>query len=132
MPIYQYLCEVDGVHDLFLKGFNKPETHECPTCHCEVSNTVTSPARIEIKRDWNDTASDMQRDPYTQAKAQLTNIDRQDQLRHDKPAMKITEEAIQVAAKQIDNANKGFNRPESIVKQQIKAKKKKVKEAQLS
>ncbi|MCH7756856.1 hypothetical protein IIC45_02105 [Patescibacteria group bacterium] len=54
---------------------------------------------------WNERASDQQHDPYTQAKAQLTNQHRSALERVerdcDRPPDPVTEEAIQVGAKEI-------------------------------
>lgn len=54
---------------------------------------------------WNERASDQQRDPYTQAKAQLTNQHRStlDRVERycDRPPDPVTEEAIQVGAREI-------------------------------
>ena len=66
----------------------------------------------------------MQRDPYTQAKAQLTNINRENQEHLGARNQKVTEVQIQAAAKQIDEQSKGINKPESAVKQTVKKQKK--------
>jgi hypothetical protein len=105
-----------------------PPTHKCPTCGDEVVNIIASPAVVNIERDWNEKANSYRINPYTQAKAQLTNMDRENQNYHGAKPMKITEAMIQATAKQIDESNRGVNRPESPViqtqKKQIEAKKK--------
>ena len=53
-----------------------------------------------MRRTWNEKANEYQRDPYTQAKAQLeNNYNRNRDMGLDTP--KPTEEGVQVAARQI-------------------------------
>ena len=53
-----------------------------------------------MRRTWNEKANEYQRDPYTQAKAQLENVYNENRDRGLDTA-KPTEQAIQVAAAQI-------------------------------
>ena len=100
MPIRCYACRSHGEHDVFIRGFDVPPTHECPTCGVQASHVISAPAVVNVKRDWNEQANLCRRDPYTQAKAQLVNFDREEQGRGN-PPMKITEAAIQTGAKAI-------------------------------
>ena len=62
---------------------------------------VSAPAIVNVQRDWNEKANEYQRNPYTQAKAQITNAYREEAERTGKSPRKVTEEAVQVAAKSI-------------------------------
>ncbi len=108
MPIYVYECPTDGKQDVFSRTFNVPGERPCPVCGRSASICVTSPSRHDIKRDWNEKANEYRRDPYTQAKAQLTNQHRSALERVgrdcDRPPDPVTEEAIQVGAKEIHKA----------------------------
>ena len=83
-----------------MRGFDVPPVHGCPTCGTQVPNVISAPSIVNVKRDWNEQANICRVNPYTQAKAQLVNFDREEQARG-KPPMKITEKAIQVGAKAI-------------------------------
>lgn len=106
MPIYEFRCPADGVHDIFVRKLQASKTHKCPTCKREVPNMISAPSFINIVRDWNEQANDYRRNPYVQAKAQLHNLDREQQEHTDASPMKITEEAIQATAENIDRSNK--------------------------
>ncbi len=101
MPIYTYECPTDGVVDVLFRVYNPPPFEVCPICQDLMPKVITLPGRVEVKQDWNEKANEYQRDPYTQAKAQLHNLDREEQLRYDKPPIKVTEEMLQVGAKAI-------------------------------
>lgn len=105
MPIYIYECPTDGKQDVFSRTFNVPDERPCPVCGRSASVCVTSPSRHDIKRDWDEKANEYRRDPYTQSKAQLTNQHRSALERVerdcDRPSNPVTEEAIQIGAKEI-------------------------------
>lgn len=119
MPLYSYLCSIHGEHDKLVRSYKVPKTSECPDCGEITKNVITSPIIVDVKLDWNDKAHDYRRDPYTQAKAQLRNMDREDQEHKGARPQKWREAQIQEAAKQIDRKNKGI-KPKSIVSQTIK------------
>ncbi len=100
MPIYTYDCPEDGTTDVFFRAVGPPFEMDCPECKGQMQNCVTAPAQVNIDRDWNEKANDYRRDPYTQAKAQLTNINRR-AAEGGESQTPITEEAIQVGAKAI-------------------------------
>ena len=100
MPIYTYECPTDGVTDVLSRTYDITDTYWCPTCGGPMDRCVTLPGRVEVKQDWNEKANDYRRDPYTQAKAQLENINRR-AAEGGEPQTPITEEAIQVGAKAI-------------------------------
>lgn len=105
MSIQVYECRDDGQQDVFLRSLDVPPERPCPLCGQPAVHVISAPALVDVKRDWNDQASDMQRNPYEQAKAQLNNManeSREQQERQDVPPTRITEEAVQTAAKQID------------------------------
>ena len=128
MPLYSFKCEDHGEHDVLSRKYEVPETGECPKCGKETMNVLTTPAIVDVKLDWNDKASDMRRDPYTQAKAQLKALDREDQMMQDARPKKWREEQIQEAAKQIDQQNRGINKPLPVATRSKIAKDQKVKE----
>jgi hypothetical protein len=105
MPIYVYECPTDGKQDVFSRTFNVPRERPCPVCGRSASVCVTAPSRHDIKRDWDEKANEYRRDPYTQSKAQLTNQYRSEMERVerdcDRPPNPVTEEAIQVGAREI-------------------------------
>ena len=105
MPIRSYACPDHGEHDVFMRGLGVPPTHGCPACGTQVPHVIGAPAVVNIKRDWNEQANICRVNPYTQAKAQLVNFDREEQGRG-KPPMKITEAAIQTGAKAIHEQRK--------------------------
>lgn len=128
MPLYSFICENHGEHDILAQKYEIPKTSECPKCGKETMNVLTTPSIIAVKLDWNDKASEMQSDPYTQAKAQMDALDREDQLTQDAPPKKWREEQYQEAAKQIDNSNKGIGKPVPVATKSMMAKAKKVRE----
>ena len=82
----------------------------CQTCGRTSRICITTPSRHDIKHTWNDKANEYRRDPYTQAKAQLENFHK-GELEHldrdcDRPENPVTEEAIQIGAREIDKQNK--------------------------
>ncbi len=117
MPIYTYDCPADGAQDVFLRAVGPPFALECPTCKGPMANVLAAPAVINVERDWNDKANDYQtHGPYHQAKSQLENIKRT-QANRGEANTPITEEAIQVAAKAINEAAR--NPRPSVEQQQI-------------
>ena len=110
MPIYVYECSEHGRQDVFTRTFDVLKTRPCPKCGKASKICVTAPSRHDIKRTWNDKANEYRRDPYTQAKAQLSNLYRGD-LEHierdcDRMENPVNEEAIQIGAREIDKQNK--------------------------
>lgn len=106
MPIYVYGCPTDGLVDVFFRSYGTFPEWPCPECGAPAARVATTPALVSVKRDWNEKANDYQRDPYTQSKAQLTNMNRTAAERGE-PQTKITEEAIQVGAKAIAKQAQG-------------------------
>jgi putative FmdB family regulatory protein len=100
MPIQCYECPEHEGFEVLQRTFDVPLTRDCPQCGKTSTYVFASPALVEVKRDWNEQANLYQRDPYTQAKAQLTNTNRR-AAEYGGPQPKITEEAIQVGAKAI-------------------------------
>lgn len=123
MPIYEFRCPEDGVHNIFVRTFDVPETHTCPTCKQEVPNVISKPSLITIERGWNEKANDYRRSPYDQAKAQLHNLDREQQEHRNAPPMKITEEMIQATASNIDKSNKQPDSEDKVAKKQQRIQK---------
>ncbi len=120
MPIYVYECPEHGTFEIFTRIIGEvPKTAICEAvtdfdhgCDCgrPAKLAVTAPSRHNIEQTWNDKANEYRRDPYTQAKAQLTNFHR-GELEHierdcDRPENPVTEEAIQIGAGEIDKQNK--------------------------
>jgi len=104
MSIQVYECKDNHRDEVFLRGLDVPQTHEC-SCGKPAFLVISAPSVINVKRDWNDKASDQQRNPYEQARAQLNNMANEARDRaelHGTPPTKITEANIQEAAKQID------------------------------
>ncbi len=121
MPTQEYLCASDGPFDVHL-SFSQDVAVKlpCPRCGSLSRHVLRPPAGIFVQNGtgagqghaqarkealWNERASDQQRDPYTQSKAQLTNqhnsaLDRVERY-CDRPPDPVTEEAIQVGAKEI-------------------------------
>lgn len=104
MPIQCYECPEHEGFEILQRTFDVPSTRDCPQCGKTSTYVFASPALVEVKRDWNEQANLDQRDPYTQAKAQLTNTNRM-AAEHGGPQTKITEAAIQVGAKAIHEGN---------------------------
>lgn len=100
MPIYAYECGKDGVHEEFSRTMGPRPEAACPECGGPARPVISAPAMIDVKRGWNEKANLWQRDPYTQSKAQLTNMNRAAAERGE-PLVKITEGAIQAGARAI-------------------------------
>jgi hypothetical protein len=110
VPIYIYECPNHGRQDVFTRSFDILKVRPCQKCGKSSKICVTAPSRHNIERDWNEKANEYRRDPYTQAKAQLTNFHR-GELEYterdcDRPENPVTEEAIQIGAREIDKQNK--------------------------
>ncbi len=121
MPTQEYLCDSDGAFDIHLTfAEDVPKTSLCPECGLSGRHVLRPPAgvfveggtgarrgHVQARKEalWNEKASDQQRDPYTQSKAQLTNQHRSALERVerdcDRPPNPVTEEAIQIGAKEI-------------------------------
>lgn len=128
MPIYSFTCDEHGQHDELVREYIVPSLSSCPTCGKSTENVVTKPSQVNVTLDWNDKANDYRRDPYTQAKAQLNALDREDQMTQDAKPKRWKEEQIQETAKQIDQQNRGINKPLPIATKSKNAKVKKVNE----
>ena len=128
MPIYTYICSTHGEHDELVRRYIIDSSSICPQCNKKTKKVVTSPSKVDVKLDWNDKASDQQRDPYTQAKAQLNALDREDQMLQDARPKKWREEQIQETAKQIDQQNRGINKPLSVATKSKIVKARKIKQ----
>jgi hypothetical protein len=101
VPIQAYDCPEHGEFDKLFRGTTVfTNVFPCPRCGRGSPHVFKSPSTVTIKRSWNEQANLDRSDPYTQAKAQLRNFDREQQSQG-KPPMKITEEAIQTGAKAI-------------------------------
>ena len=101
MPIQVYHCPKHGEIDV-ITSFRDDvaKQKECPECGRDSGHIIKPPAGIVIARTWNDNANEWQRDPYTQAKAQATNMqNEQKNMGVDVP--EITEEGLQVSAERI-------------------------------
>ena len=106
MSIQVYVCPVHGKHEVFLRKMDVPKMAICPGCGKPTHFVISAPARINIEGTWNDKANHCRVNPYDQAKAQLNNLDREGQEHNDARPMKITEEMLQVTAREIDKGNK--------------------------
>jgi hypothetical protein len=109
VPTQEYECQTDGAFDIHL-SFKEdvPSSVKCPDCGVPSRHVLHPPAAL-FARTWNEQANDYQRDPYTQAKAQATNMYHEQKdmgIRVDKP----TEEGLQRAAAQIANPPPPLNR----------------------
>ena len=110
MPIYVYECPEHGRQDVFTRTFDILKVRPCQTCGKASRICVTAPSRHDIERTWNDKANEYRRNPYVQAKAQLTNMHRES-LEHverdcDREPDPVKEEAIQIGAREIDKQNR--------------------------
>jgi putative FmdB family regulatory protein len=104
MPIYEYTCKKHGTFEKFMRAIplELPVTVACPECGEDSWHIISAPARIDIERTWEDRANDEQcHGEYEQAKAQIENMSRGREEFAGKPPLKITEEGIQVAAREI-------------------------------
>lgn len=104
MPIQVYDCLTDGEQDIFMRTFKVPPTITCPTCKQKIKHIISAPAIVDVKRDWNENANEFRRDPYTQAKAQLKNKQREDAERGIR-IDKVNEEGLQAGAAAIHDSN---------------------------
>ena len=100
MAIQTYDCPHHGEFDKLFRRAGLAYRFPCPRCGRTSAHVFKPPSLVTFKRGWNEQANLDRRDPYTQAKAQLVNYDREEQG-HGKPPMKITEAAIQAGAKAI-------------------------------
>ena len=103
MPTQVYGCPTEGEFDVTVRITDDvPGSIPCPRCERQ-SPHVFKPPVVRVKRGWNELANEQRRDPYTQAKAQLTNVSNESQERHDARPATITETSIQAAACAIDH-----------------------------
>ena len=101
MPLYEFSCSTHGTFDVFTRMGGTPDESPCPSCSERGTRVFSAPALVNVQRGWNEKASDYQRDPYTQAKAQLTNVAREEAERSGMSPRPVREESIQAAAKSI-------------------------------
>ena len=99
MPLYEFRCSIHGVFDVFTRMGGSPDESPCPSCGERGTRVFSAPALVHVQRSWNEKANDYQRDPYTQARAQLTNVAREEAERSGGSPSPISEESVQVAAK---------------------------------
>ena len=130
MSIQEYECQEHGRTEVFLRGFDIPPTHACPQCGKPVPHAISAPARFNIERTWNDKANYYRVNPYEQAKAQLNNLDRENQEHNNDRPMKITEPMLQETARQIDRGNRKPNDPLALPKKAHRMTKKLRKQTQ--
>ena len=103
MPIYEFFCPEHGVFDVFTRMGGSPDEAMCMREGCDHRGTrvFSAPALVNVQRDWNEKANEYQRDPYTQAKAQLTNVTREEAERSGGTPRSMKEESVQAAARAI-------------------------------
>ena len=101
MPIYEFNCIEHKLFSVFTRMGGSPDESPCPSCGERGTRVFSAPALVNVKRSWDDKASDYQRNPYTQAKAQLTNVAREEAERSGMSPQPVREESIQAAAKSI-------------------------------
>ncbi len=106
MSIQEYECAVDGRLEVFLRSLDVPSSINCPDCGGSAPHVMSPLGRFDVQRGWDEKANDYRRNPYDQAKAQLTNLDRENQEHQDARPMRITEGMVQETAKQIDKTNR--------------------------
>jgi hypothetical protein len=107
MPIQVYECKADGEFDIQLTFKDEiPKQFNCPACGKNSKHIIKPPAGIKVNRTWNEKANDYQRNPYTQAKAQLTNTYNTQKDMGAKDLKPPTEENIQFVAKQLSKNKK--------------------------
>ena len=128
MSIQVYECKKHGQVEVLIRSLDIPPTRVCSKCGLPMPNVISAPAIVDVRRTWNDKANDYRHDPYTQAKAQLRNLDRENQERQGARPMKITEEMIQVTAKGIDEGNRKPDDPLAIPKKAHRMAKKQRKQ----
>ena len=101
MPTQEYHCKADGSFDVRLTfAEDVPVELSCPDCGALSQHVLRPPAGIKVVRTWNEQANEQQRDPYTMAKAQATNMYHEQKdmgIRVEQP----TEAGLQAAAAEI-------------------------------
>lgn len=148
MPTQEYLCDRDGSFDKHLTfAEDVPVKLPCPRCGVLSQHILRPPAGIFIEGGtgagrghaqarkealWNERASEQQHDPYTQAKAQLTNqhksaLDRVERY-CDRPPNPVTEEAIQIGAREIHKQGTRPNPQQRQIAAIRKTRRKEIKE----
>ena len=114
-PIYEFKCSKHGVFSVFTRMGGSPDESPCPNCDKRGVRIFSAPALVHVQRDWNEKANSYQRDSYTQAKAQLTNVAREEAERSGGSPRPVQEESIQAAARQLAD-----KRPrKSVVQKQV-------------
>ena len=116
MSIQVYECKEHGQEEVLIRSLDIPPTLECSVCGAPMRNLISAPAIVDVRRTWNDKANDFRHDPYTQAKAQLRNLDRENQEHNDDRPMKITEPMLQETARKIDEDNRRPDDPLAVPK----------------
>lgn len=103
MAIQVYNCDKDGEFEI-LVGIDSPvpQKKKCPVCKKTSKRVWSTPSQIKIQHSWNDRASELQRDPYTQAKAQLDSAYRNAKDKGLETA-KPTEKSYMELAKKLHN-----------------------------
>ena len=101
MPLYEFRCDQHSTFEVFTRMGGQPDEAPCPSCGKRGTRIFSAPALVNVQRDWNEKANNYQRDPYTQARAQLTNVAREEAERSGRSPRPISEESVQVAAKAI-------------------------------
>ena len=103
MPIQVYVCKDDGPQDVFLRTYKIPKVLPCGKCGKRAKYVFSAPGVVNIRRGWDEKANEYQRNYYTQARAQINNIRREEAERSgdtiEKVSPKEMERAIQVGAK---------------------------------
>ncbi len=129
MPTQEYKCPTHGPFDLHLGWDESPsEPRQCPSCGELSVWVLRAPAGgAHFARTWNEKANEARRTPYTQAKAQIDQVYNEQKDQSNYPA-KITEEGVQVAAREIDKENKGLSKKRDPIREQaLRASKAKAK-----
>ena len=103
MPIFEFKCPRHGLFDIFSRMGGAPDEATCVHwgCNKRGKRVFSAPALVNVQRDWNEEANDYQRDAYTQAKAQLTNVAREEAEHSGGSPRPVKEESVQAAAKAI-------------------------------
>lgn len=107
MATYEYRCRECGISFDVYKPMELFDSKErCRACGGAAERVLRPPAGAKFSRDWNEKANDYQRDPYTQAKAQVTNAYNHAKDMGQDISMP-TEAGIQVAAAEIAKGKRG-------------------------
>ena len=115
MPYFDFSCDRHGTFEVWTRMGGSPQESSCPACGQRGIRIFSAPAAVRIQRGWNERANDYQRDAYTQARAQLTNVAREEAERSGGSPRPVQEESIQAAARQLAD-----KRPrKSVVQKQI-------------